>query len=325
MASVLQFEETPPNANIPSGRAICLDCEMCFTVYGMELIRMTATAWPGGEDVLDVLVRPMGEILDLNTRFSGITPQQLASARPYNEDTALRTQNASTDSTNTNSTKPPSSLPIVSSPAAARALLYTQISPETTIIGHALENDLGATRLIHPHIVDSALLFPHRFGLPYRNSLKMLARRHLDIEIQAASLDIETGTDASGGIVGHDSKEDAKVAGELIRCVIFKEWKRMERDGWCFDLKGKLIAPADLRDRLSSSGGSKIQTPNAMQAQKYTAGTNGEGKKGGGNGTDYSETNLEASGEGGGRRGGGKDGQESGLTMDGKDALEVLH
>ncbi|KAI9884537.1 MAG: hypothetical protein M1823_003663 [Watsoniomyces obsoletus] len=229
MAAVLQFEETPPNANVPVNRAVCLDCEMCYTVYGMELVRVTVTAWQTGEEMLDVLVRPMGEILDLNTRFSGITTKQLADARPYHA--SETTTNGGKTKTKTSS----STLQIVESPAAARKLVCSFISPQTPIIGHALENDMGALRLIHRTLVDTCLLFPHHKGLPLRNSLKNLARRHLDWEIQM------TGKTATGNHLGHDSKEDANAAGELVRWLVGSEWRKLKRRSWSWDDQGNLI------------------------------------------------------------------------------------
>ena len=234
MASVLQFEKTPPNPNAPTDRAVCADCEMCYTVYGMELVRLTATAWPSGEEILDVLVRPMGEILDLNSRFSGISPQQLTNAQPYHEGA----EEGTTDSA--------SSLRIVSSPSAARELLFKHISPETPIIGHALENDFGAARIIHPYFVDSALLFPHRFGLPYRNSLKVLMKINLNRDIQMTS----------DNKLGHDSKEDARAAGDLVRWAVGNEWKKLKREGWKIE-DGKLISPGNESTSTRSISASK--------------------------------------------------------------------
>lgn len=263
MASVLQFIETPPAADVPRDRAVCLDCEMCYTVHGMELVRMTVTAWPSGDVVFDVLVRPIGEILDLNTRFSGVTAQQMATARPYNLD----------DDGSGSGSGSGSSLRIVSSPAAARGLLLSYIGPETPIIGHALENDLGVLRLIHPYLVDTVVLFPHQLGLPYRNSLKNLARCHLDRAIQE-----EAARADPAKALGHDSKEDAVVAGELVRSKIARDWKRLEQDGWSFDGKGALTPPkvdhhgavgSSARDASKSqSPRSTLQTPGSPDREK---------------------------------------------------------
>ncbi|KAI9764235.1 MAG: RNA exonuclease 3 [Geoglossum simile] len=217
LASVLQFECTPPNPHVPDTAAVCLDCEMCYTVHGLELVRLTATAWLSGEEIVDVLVRPIGPILDLNSRFSGIWPEHLAAAIPF--DPAL---GAPLPQQTQSHSEVPKGTPIVPSPAAARSLLFRHLSPKTPLIGHALENDLNASRIIHPVIVDSALLFPHRAGLPYRNSLKNLMLRFLERDIQMGD----------GGKGGHDSREDARAAGDLVRWKVGKEWKKLQTEGY---------------------------------------------------------------------------------------------
>lgn len=207
MAAILNFEKTPENLERVSDRPVCIDGEMGYTVYGLELIRLTATSWPDGEPLFDVLVRPLGPILDLNSRYSGVWPQHMAEALPWS---------ASGEDTN-------GKLRIVESPAAARALLFSHLSPATPLIGHGLENDLNATRMIHPTIIDTALLFPHKAGLPYRNGLKMLMQTHLNRHIQVV---------VDGKMDGHDSKEDANAAGDLVRFALAKEWSKMQIHGW---------------------------------------------------------------------------------------------
>ncbi|KAI9802972.1 MAG: hypothetical protein M1825_002205 [Sarcosagium campestre] len=225
LASTLQFEQTPPNETARTDRAVCLDCEMGYTALGLELIRLTATAWPTGEVILDLLVRPMGEVLDLNTRFSGVTTQQMTDAPTF--DGTMSTSSPS-------STSPDSPLSIAASPAVARAALFALISDSTPLMGHALENDLNACRIIHPALVDSALLFPHRRGLPFRQSLKMLVSRHLDRDIQRVG---------AGHGIGHDSAEDARAAGDLVRYALGKEWAKMRREGWSV-VDGVFMPPA---------------------------------------------------------------------------------
>ncbi|KAE9375688.1 hypothetical protein N431DRAFT_463755 [Stipitochalara longipes BDJ] len=207
LAAILNFEKTPENRESVSDRPVCIDGEMGYTVYGLELIRLTATSWPNGEPLFDVLVRPLGPILDLNSRYSGVWPKHMAEALPWS---------ASGEDTN-------GTLRIVESPVAARALLFSYLSPATPLIGHGLENDLNATRMIHPIIIDTALLFPHKAGLPYRNGLKMLMQTHLNRHIQVV---------VDGKMDGHDSREDANAAGDLVRYALAKEWSKMQMYGW---------------------------------------------------------------------------------------------
>ncbi|KAF1815132.1 RNA exonuclease 3 [Eremomyces bilateralis CBS 781.70] len=223
LAVVHPFEPTPDNPEIPSSTALAFDCEMGYTTKGMELIRLSAASWPEGKSVLDVLVKPFGAILDFNTRFSGVTLEQFNSAKP------LILNNSQvppgTDIAGTNSY-----LHIVSSPSTARSLFLTLISPTTPLIGHALENDLNALRLVHPTIIDTVLLFPHPHGLPIRHGLKNLAREWLRRNIQA------------GGADGHDSLEDARAAGDLVRLKIAREWRKLKAEGWRAE-EGKFVGP----------------------------------------------------------------------------------
>jgi len=231
LALVWNFAETPPNPDAPDDRAVCFDCEMGYTSKGLELIRVTATSWPDGKELLDVLVRPMGEVLDLNSRYSGVYPDDIANALPYS---------AAGDAL------PPAPIPPaaaegqrkrlqrVSSPLVARDLLFSLLSPDTPLMGHGLENDLNTMRIVHPTVVDTVLLFPHNRGLPLRNGLKYLMETQLNRRIQVE--------DREGQLAGHDSGEDARAAGDLVRLKVKHEWELMRRLGWTA-VEGGLVPP----------------------------------------------------------------------------------
>lgn len=235
MASILNFAETPENPLAPKDRAVAFDCEMGYTVFGMELIRLTATSWPTGEELLDVLVRPLGEILDLNSRYSGVWPEDLAKAESWSANESTKSTKSDSDDTSEDGELKPKKkqLKIVSSPEVARDLLFSLISPTTPLIGHGLENDLNSVRIVHPTLIDTVLLFPHQGGLPYRFSLKMLMDVHLNRKIQQ-----ETGPK----MLGHDSAEDARAAGDLVRLKIKNLWMDLQRNGWKL-VDGKFVAP----------------------------------------------------------------------------------
>jgi RNA exonuclease 1 len=205
LSLVMPFVETPENDTAPQNTAVCFDCEMGYTTRGLELMRLTVVSWPMHKPIIDVLVRPIGHILDVNTRFSGITAEQFLNAKPYDP----------------NNPKPNrKDLRIVESPYEARNLFLSHVSRTTPVLGHALENDLNTIRLIHPTIIDTVLLYPTRQGLPFRHGLRTLAKWHLNEDIQ------------QGGAAGHDSFEDAKTTGELVRFKIKEKWKVMKHDGW---------------------------------------------------------------------------------------------
>ncbi|KAL2868369.1 putative RNA exonuclease Rex3 [Aspergillus lucknowensis] len=231
LASILQFEETPENPDKGRTPPICFDCEMGYTTLGLELIRMTAVTWPQGEKILDVLVRPIGEVLDLNSRFSGVFPEHYTKALPYSAPTSKGVPKES-DEARSESV----SLEVVESPAAARALLFRLLQPTTPLIGHAIDNDLNACRIIHPTVIDTAILYPHPAGgFPYRMSLRTLSKKHLDRDIQ------------TGGSRGHDSKEDAIATGDLVRAKAAEVWKTLKSRGWTV-VDGTLVPPPGQED-----------------------------------------------------------------------------
>jgi hypothetical protein len=187
LASILQFEETPIQLDKGPQRPVCFDCEMAYTTLGMELVRLTALSWPQGEELLDVLVHPTGEVIDLNSHYSGIWPEHYVNAVPYGQQFPKDTASEGDDV----GAKP---MQVVDSTAAARALLFQFLQPDTPLIAHAIENDLNACRIIHPTIIDTVLLYSHPKGLPIRHGLKYLSKKFLDLDIQ------------TGGDRGHDSK-----------------------------------------------------------------------------------------------------------------------
>lgn len=230
LAAILQFERTSQNSDKQRKMPVTFDCEMAYTTLGLELVRLTAVSWPAGDELLDVLVRPYGEILDLNTRFSGVSKAQWAEAVSHaNEagDSSSEDEGLVEPSSN--------SLKIVDSPAAARQMLFDLLTPDTPLLGHAIDNDLNSCRIIHPFIIDTVLLYPHPKGLPIRFGLKMLAGKHLSRAIQ------------QGGDQGHDSKEDALATGDLVKVKVAEEWQKLRASGWKF-VDGLLIAPETSMD-----------------------------------------------------------------------------
>jgi len=205
LSLIMPFIETPENGKITENSAVCFDCEMGYTTNGLEMLRLTVISWPQHKPLVDVLVRPLGHLLDVNTRFSGITVDQFINAKPY-------------DPANPKPVR--KDLRIVESPYVARDLFLSHVSPRTPVVGHALENDLNTIRLIHPNIIDTVLLFPTRQGLPFRHGLRKLAKDHLAEDIQ------------QGGAAGHDSYEDARTTGELVRFKIKEKWQLMKVEGW---------------------------------------------------------------------------------------------
>jgi len=180
-----------------------IDCEMCYTTNGMEIARLSVVGIDG-RPIYDSLIQPETPIIDYNTRFSGLTERDF---RRGEKDKALNTSSSAI------AIGPP-----VKSLREVQNDLMGFISASTIIVGHGLENDFRALMLVHSLVVDTSTLYPHFFGLPYRRSLKSLAKSYL-------KRDIQTGT--------HDSLEDARASLELVLCQV-----KAESEGMSNALKG---------------------------------------------------------------------------------------
>ncbi|KAK0941064.1 RNA exonuclease 3 [Friedmanniomyces endolithicus] len=275
LAAVMPFIITPENdrpAKTKRGKkvkVVAFDCEMGYTTLGLELIRLTAVSWPEGEELADVLVRPFGIVLDLNSRFSGVWPEDMARAIPPPPASLPPQLDGSTDHT---PTPPPPGLPIVDSPYKARDLLCSFLTPTTPLIGHAIENDLNVVRLCHPAIIDTVIAFPHPRGLPLRYGLKMLCSKYLGRAIQ------------QGGERGHDSLEDSRATGDLVRVKVGEKWKLMRAMGWTF-VQGNLVGPVAPDDgRRGSEGGlgeSLVDKAINGERKRKKRGVGADGEEGG--------------------------------------------
>ncbi|XP_072245276.1 RNA exonuclease 1 homolog [Leuresthes tenuis] len=157
----------PPDGN---GGVFALDCEMCYTKQGLELTRVTVID-SEMKVVYDTFVKPESKVVDYNTRFSGVTEEDL-------ESTTITLRDV-------------------------QAVLLSMFSAESILIGHSLESDLLALKLIHSSVVDTAIVFPHRLGLPYKRALRNLMADYLKRIIQ-------------DNVEGHDSSEDASACMELM-------------------------------------------------------------------------------------------------------------
>ncbi|KAK9477993.1 hypothetical protein V1514DRAFT_332549 [Lipomyces japonicus] len=178
LASQIAFEQSSSSSSsdqdgVHAPDAVSLDCEMGYTTLGLELLRVTVLSFPQSNVIYDTLVKPIGKLLDPNTRFSGIT--SIPDDAPRFVD--VRSQ-----------------------------ILSKFIASHTVAIGHGLENDLLALRIIHLNVADSAILYaaPGDLLRGVRPGLRALTSTHLQREIQTA------------GSAGHDSHEDAKAAADLV-------------------------------------------------------------------------------------------------------------
>ncbi|KAK0149591.1 RNA exonuclease 5 [Merluccius polli] len=150
-----------------------LDCEMCLTAKGNELARVSLVD-SSGKCVLDELVQPPNPILNYLTRFSGITAAMLQSITTLVSDVQRK--------------------------------LLSLLPRDAVLVGHSLDNDLRALKLIHPHVIDTSLLYTKEFGQKFK--LKVLAEAVLGKQIQTEEQR------------GHDPMEDASAALQLAHYFI---------------------------------------------------------------------------------------------------------
>jgi hypothetical protein len=103
----------------------------------------------------------------------------------------------------------------------AKFALSLLVQPHTILVGHSLESDLKALGLSHDRVIDTAVLYPHPNGLPYKMSLRQLTQTHLKRAIQIDTAEEGGGSgngesgSGSGVSAGHDSTEDAAATLEL--------------------------------------------------------------------------------------------------------------
>jgi len=164
-------------------KIFAMDCEMVETSAGQELARVSVIMCSGVSNenggsnaadvveeektvvVLDELVKPRRRILNYLTEYSGITPHMLK-----NVDTRIE---------------------------HIQVHLLSLIDENDIIVGHSLENDLRALRLVHKKVVDTSVVFRGVNGRKF--SLRHLSNVLLQKKIQQ-------------GCGGHCSTEDANAA-----------------------------------------------------------------------------------------------------------------
>uniref|UniRef100_A0A8I3P7F8 RNA exonuclease 6 (putative) n=1 Tax=Canis lupus familiaris TaxID=9615 RepID=A0A8I3P7F8_CANLF len=146
---VKTFVKSPPPDGNPGVFAV--NCEVCYTAKGLELTQVSVVD-PSLQVVYDTFVKPDDEVIDYNTRLSGVVEDDLKNTK-----TSIRD---------------------------VQAILLNLFSADTVLIGHSFEHSLYALKLIHSSVVDTTILFPHRLGLPHKRSLKSLVADYLQRIIQ---------------------------------------------------------------------------------------------------------------------------------------------
>ncbi|KAM9476985.1 uncharacterized protein Hap1MRO34_009919 [Clarias gariepinus] len=179
--SLQGFVTSLPQTHTDCPGIYAIGTEMCYTTQGLELVRVTVVN-SNLQVVYDTFVKPNDEVIDYNTRFSGVSEEDVKNRSSSLQD--------------------------------VQAVLSSFINERTILVGHSLENDLCALKLIHSTVVDTSVVFPHRLGPPHKRELQSLTAEYLRKIIQES-------------VEGHDTQEDARACMELML------WKVKE------DAKGK--------------------------------------------------------------------------------------
>ncbi|EPB79065.1 exonuclease [Ancylostoma ceylanicum] len=190
-----EFTPTPASRGEDDPRnykVYAMDCEMVYGVWGPELARVSVVDMDN-KLVLDLIVKPHNTVIDYNTRFSGLTANQVETSDVDLFEVSFISSR-------------PSSYTFASlklGPIQAQSRLFELVNERSILIGHSLESDLKAMRLRHERVVDTAVVFEHRQGFPFKRALRNLASEYLQKIIQE---------DDSG----HDSQEDSATCMSLM-------------------------------------------------------------------------------------------------------------
>ena len=118
--------DTSSRLNEAAARVLFVDCEMVATPFGSELARITVVDGQA-RVVLESLVRPRGRVVDFRTKYSGLNRTVMAGAKDSLE--------------------------------CVRTKLLAVLAASTVLVGHSIENDLRALKLLHRNCVDTSVLF----------------------------------------------------------------------------------------------------------------------------------------------------------------------
>ncbi|KAK7752838.1 hypothetical protein SLS62_005180 [Diatrype stigma] len=211
-------------------KVVALDCEMVGVRFGTgdgktcevsELAQLCAIDVLTGEVLIDVLVQPPQKVSNWRTRYSGLNPAAMRSARNAGR--------------------------MLWGWHSARAALLKHIDAGTVLVGHDLQSDLFMLRLAHGLVVDTAIQTAEAvFGRrPLRqqqrqeegegsNKKTCYNNRIWGLKVLCKDL---LGMNIQVGRKGHDCVEDTLATRELAL--------------WCLCNQAKLAAWAqDMRELL---------------------------------------------------------------------------
>ncbi|RYP87409.1 hypothetical protein DL769_000505 [Monosporascus sp. CRB-8-3] len=228
-------------------RVVVLDCEMVGVPFWEganrcevgELGQLCAVDALTGEVLIDMLVQPAQKVSNWRTRYSGLTPAAMRSARFEGR--------------------------LLYGWRGARTELLKYVGPDTILIGQNLQSDLFMLRLAHDRVVDTAIQTAEAvFGMDNRLgrfwSLKDLAKTLLGMKIQV-------------GKYGHDCVEDTLATREVaLWCLRFPR----ELEAWAQDMRELLERQRVEREKKMEEQKRKKQEEEVKKATEEAARKNQE-------------------------------------------------
>ena len=96
-----------------------------------------------------------------------------------------------------------------------QAQLLYKLDAKDVLIGHSLESDLRAVKMLHSRVVDTSVVFPHKMGPPFKRALRTIAAEQIQRIIQQ---DVD----------GHDSKEDALACLDIMKVKVVGDISKLQ-------------------------------------------------------------------------------------------------
>ncbi|XP_017844110.1 small RNA degrading nuclease 5 [Drosophila busckii] len=129
-----------------------VDCEMCRTVSGENELTRISIVDEEYRTVYETLVRPVNEIVDYLTQYSGITPDLMES--------------------------------VTKKLSEVQSEVSALLPPDAILVGQSLNSDLNAMRMMHPYVIDTSVCFNISGVRKRKSKLKHLAKMFLQESIQ---------------------------------------------------------------------------------------------------------------------------------------------
>lgn len=202
---------------------IGIDCEMIKTSKGEEVARLSAVN-ENCDTIIDEYLKPIGEVEDYRTKYSGITEELLSES----DDKKLFSSDQCCE------------------------ILSKVADKHTIIIGHSLENDLRAMRIIHDRVIDTSLIYNTETRYPNKPALSKLYIRYISKNFRVDSEN-----------KGHDSVEDARASLLLAKYAMTAEVTEIDTEPKMPTFFTKIIGKENKSHNQQNSENHELQDLNS--------------------------------------------------------------